>query len=58
MKDVAIKPDTNAVVNCEIFGYPAASVMWSFIPCPSVEYDSTQCDESKKETYVSEYKCF
>ncbi|XP_031631901.1 vascular endothelial growth factor receptor 1-like isoform X3 [Contarinia nasturtii] len=51
MNDVSIKPGVNAVINCKIFGYPASSVTWSFIPCESVEYDLTPCDESKRETY-------
>lgn len=53
MEDVSTKPGENAVMTCEIYGYPASSVVWSFIPCNKPEFDVNSCDESKKVEYVS-----
>lgn len=55
MGDISIKPGENAIMSCEIFGYPASSVVWSFIPCNKPEFDINSCDESKKLVYVSLY---
>ncbi|XP_055298871.1 vascular endothelial growth factor receptor 1-like isoform X14 [Sitodiplosis mosellana] len=51
MEDVSAKPGENAVMKCNIYGYPASSVTWSFIPCSKPEFDSNSCDESKKIKY-------
>lgn len=53
MGDISIKPGENAIMSCEIFGYPASSVIWTFIPCNKPEFDINSCDESKKLIYVS-----
>ena len=53
MDDVSAKPGQNAVMTCQIYGYPASTVKWAFIPCSKPEFDSESCDESKKIKYVS-----
>lgn len=52
MQGISVKPGELAEVHCEIFGFPTSNVVWAFIPCEKVEFDSKSCDESKKITYA------
>lgn len=52
MQGVSVKPGEVAVVHCEIFGFPTSTVLWAFIPCEKVEFDSNSCDQSQKITYA------
>lgn len=52
MQGVTVKPEEKATVHCEIFGFPTSTIVWAFIPCEKVEFDSKSCDESKKITYA------
>lgn len=46
MSSVTVKPGSPAILSCDIYGYPAADITWSFIPCKSAAFDSASCDAS------------
>lgn len=53
MADVTVKPGDNAVMVCDIIGYPVSKVNWSFIPCPDVDFNIDSCKETNRIKFVS-----
>lgn len=48
MESVSIKPGEKAEMKCHIYGYPQSKVIWSFIPCEHLEFNSQSCNDSRK----------
>lgn len=50
LTDVFYKVGERVSVNCDIVGFPASKVLWSFTPCENVNFIFT-CEESNQITF-------
>lgn len=47
--NVSVKPNEKTTLKCEIYGYPASTITWSYIPCEKL--DLQLCDRNKTITF-------
>lgn len=47
-QNVSVKSNEKTTIKCEIYGYPASTITWSYIPCEKL--DLQLCDRNKTIT--------